>query len=131
MSCANITPQVKRQDDDQADDGLDSPEFLKISAGQRRQAWIEFDQRRSSTPTPTPGHNLTETERAYRASIEHDRAVKRAADEVRFRAMRARTAAAKAERAAVRLAVKQRQHEERRVGHGRHAGDGTRGRGAI
>jgi hypothetical protein len=31
------------------DDGLDIPEFLKISAERRKQAWIEYD-RRQSTP---------------------------------------------------------------------------------
>jgi hypothetical protein len=28
-----------------ADDRLDIPEFLKISAKRRKQAWIEYDQR--------------------------------------------------------------------------------------
>ena len=27
------------------DDGLDIPEFLKISAERRKQAWIEYDNR--------------------------------------------------------------------------------------
>jgi hypothetical protein len=112
MSAANTIPPVKRQDDD----GLDIPEFLKISAERRQQAWIEFDARRSSTPTPTPtpGREMTKTERLYRASIERDKAAKRAADEVRFQAMRAKAAAEKAERLAVRHAVEQQNHKRHR-----------------
>jgi hypothetical protein len=128
MSAANNTSPVQRQDD-QADDSLDIPAFLKISAQRRKQAWREFDARRSSTPAPAPGREMRETERAYRASIERDRAAKRAADEIRFRQLRAKTAADKAARAAVQLAVKQRQHEERRgVGDNCHADAGTRAR---
>src|SRR5262245_38931062 len=104
MSARITTPQVEVQDD-QADDGLDVPEFLKISAERRKQAWLEFDGRRPSTPTP--GRELTETERLYRASIERDKAAKRAADELRFQVMRAKAAADRAERQSIRQAVEE------------------------
>src|SRR5262249_17826867 len=107
MSAAHSISPVQQQDD-QADDGLDIPEFLKISTGRRKQAWREFDARRSSTPAPTPGRELTETERAYRASIARERVAKRAADEIRFQTMRAKAAAEKAERQAVKQAVRRR-----------------------
>jgi hypothetical protein len=74
---------------------------------------------------------MTKTERAYRASIERDKAAKRAADEVRFQVMRAKAAAEKAEREAVRHAVEQRRSEERRgVDRDRHAGAEARARRA-
>jgi hypothetical protein len=98
MSRANITSLIKQQADDQADDGLNIPEFLKISAERRKQAWLEFDARHSSKPTPAFSREMTETERLYRASIEREKAAKRAADEIRFQAMRAKAAAEKAER---------------------------------
>src|SRR5262249_22099629 len=100
MSAANTITPVKRQADDQADPGLDIPDFLQIPAADRQRAW----ERHPSKPTPALGRVMTETERAYRASIERDKAAKRAADEIRFEAMRAKAAAAKAERAAVQLA---------------------------
>jgi hypothetical protein len=65
MSAPNITPQVKRQDDDQADDGLDVPDFLKLTAADRRRAW----ERNPSRSMPAFGREMTETELAYRASI--------------------------------------------------------------
>jgi hypothetical protein len=114
MSAANITPQVKRQADDQADDGLDIPEFLKISAERRKQAWLEFDARPPLKPIPTFGREMSETERLYRASIEQEKAAKRATDEVRFQAMRAKAAAEKAERMAVKRAVDHQRNAERR-----------------
>jgi hypothetical protein len=110
MSAADITPQVKQQDDDLADDGLDIPGFLKITAVDRRHAW----NRHPPTPVPAFGREMTETEVAYRASIARERAAKRAADEVRFQAMRARAASEKAERQAVQQAVKKRKHEGHR-----------------
>ena len=64
MSAANIISSAKQQDAQGADDGLDIPEFLKISAERRKQAWREFDARRAPTPVPTPGREMTETERA-------------------------------------------------------------------
>ena len=127
MSAPNITPQVERQDDDQADDGLDVPDLLKLTAADRRLAW----ERNPSRPMPAFGRAMTETELAYRASIERDKAAKRAADEIRFQAMRAKAAAEKAERQTVKQAVEQRKHEKDR-GVGRdHAGAGTRARRAT
>jgi len=114
MPPANITNTSGRQDD-QASDALAIPQFLKISAERRKQAWLEFDARRASPPTPTPGREMSATERAYRASIERDKAARRAADEVRFRAMRAKAAAEKAERQAVKRTVKQQNREQRRA----------------
>lgn len=114
MSRANITPPAPRQDD-RDDDGLDIPEFLKICAERRKQAWREFDARRPSKPTPTIGRELSETERAYWASIEREKAARRAADEVRFKVMRAKAAAEKVERRAVEQAVQQQKREERRA----------------
>jgi len=70
---------------------------------------------------------MREVERAYRASIERDKAAKRAADKVRFEAMRAKAAADKAERMAVKRAVDQQRSEERR---GRGAGATRARRGA-
>src|SRR5262249_53874917 len=70
MPAANIIPPVDRQADDRADDGLDIPEFLKISAERRKQAWLEFDARHPSKPIPTFGREMREVEHAYRASIE-------------------------------------------------------------
>ena len=93
MSAANITPQVNRQDD-QADDGLDVPDFLKLTAADRRRAWARFQPR----ALPAFVREMSETERLYRASIERDKAAKRAADEIRFQTMRAKATAEKAER---------------------------------
>jgi len=101
MSAANITPQVKRQDDDQADAGLDIPTFLQIPAADRRRAW----DRNPARPMPAFGREMSETERLYRASVEREKAAKRAADEVRFHAMRAKAVAEKAEREAIKQAV--------------------------
>ena len=100
MSCANITPPAPRQDD-RDDDGLDIPDFLKITAADRRLAW----ERNPSRPMPAFGREMSATERAYRASIEREKAAKRAADEVRFKAMRAKAATEKAERDSVKRAV--------------------------
>jgi len=111
MPAANITPSADRQDDDQADDGLGVSDFLKIPAAARRRAW----ERHPPKPMPAFRREMTSTEVAYRASIERERAAKRAADEVRFQAMRAKAAAAKAERQAVEQAVQQQKCEERRA----------------
>jgi len=130
MSARDITSKAKPQAS-QADDSLDIPESLKISAERRKQAWLEFDAHCPSKPAPAFGREMTETELAYRRSIEHDRALKRAADEVRFRAMRTKAAAEKAEREAVRHAVEQRRREEGRgVDRDRHAGAGAGARRA-
>jgi len=84
------------------DAALDIPEFLKISAAVRRLAW----ERTPPRAMPAFGRELTETEKLYRASIERERAAKRAADEVRFQQMRAKVAAVKAERLAIAKAIK-------------------------
>ena len=110
MSAANITPQVNRQDD-QADDGLDVPDFLKLTAADRRRAWARFQPR----ALPAFVREMSETERLYRASIERDKAAKRAADEIRFQTMRAKATAEKAERRTVEQAVQQQKREERRA----------------
>ena len=107
MSRADITPQASRQDDD----GLDVPAFLKISAADRRRAW----NRHPPKPMPAFGRELSETERTYRASIERERAAKRAADEIRFEAMRAKAAAEKAEHQAVEQAIQQQRRARRGV----------------
>src|SRR5262245_27797357 len=120
MFAANIISSAEQQDD-RADDGLDIPAFLKISARRRKQAWLKFDARHPSKSTPAFSREMTETEHLYRASIERDKAAKRAADEVRFQAMRAKAAAEKAERQAVRQAVEHRNREQHRAvagGHG-------------
>jgi hypothetical protein len=101
MSSANIITEANRQADDQANTGLSIPEFLKIPAEDRRRAW----ERHPPRPMPAFGRDVTETERAYRASIERERAARRAVDEVRFQAMRAKAAAEKAEREAIKQAV--------------------------
>ena len=110
MSPANITREVGRQADQVGDD-LDVPTFLKISAADRRRAW----ERQPSKPMPAFGRELSETERAYRASIERERAAKRAADEIRFEAMRAKAAAEKAEHQAVEQAIQQQRRARRGV----------------
>jgi len=117
MSARDITSKAEPQAS-QADDSLDIPEFLKISAERRQQAWLEFDAHCPSKPIPTFGREMSATERAYRLSIERERAAKRVADEVRFRAMRAKAAAERAERRAVEQAVNQREREERRARRG-------------
>jgi len=126
MSGANIITEANRQADDKADDGLDIPDLLKISAERRKQAWREFDARHRSETPPVFGREMREVERAYRASIERDQAAKRASDEIRFKAMRAKAAAEKAERRTVKQAVEQQRRKERR---GRD-GAGTRARRA-
>src|SRR5262245_13384307 len=83
------------------EDGLSIPAFLRISAARRRAAWARFPSR----PTPALGRERTATESAYYASIKAEKAAKRTADEIRFKAMRAKAAAEKAERQAVKQAV--------------------------
>jgi hypothetical protein len=68
------------------DDALAVPAFLRLSAEERTAAW----GRNPPKPMPAFGRELTETERLYRASIERDRARKRAIDEARFAELRAR-----------------------------------------
>lgn len=80
---------------------LDIPEFLKLSAEERRAGW----QRNPPRAMPAFGREISETERLYRASIERDKAKQRAIDEQRFREMRERDAQDKAEREAVAAEV--------------------------
>jgi hypothetical protein len=84
------------------DDGI--PAFLKLSPEQRAAAWLRNPPREA----PALGRETTETERAYRASLEAERAARRARDAIRFKALRARAAAEKAERQAIKQSVKQR-----------------------
>jgi hypothetical protein len=83
------------------DDGI--PAFLKLSPEQRAAAWLRNPPREA----PALGQ-MTETERAYRASLEAEKAAKRAADAIRFKVLRAKAAAQKAERQAIKQSVKQR-----------------------
>jgi|SRR5213595_3943805 hypothetical protein len=92
-------------------DDLDIPAFLKLTAEQRRAAWA----RQPAKPIPAFSREITDTERAYRASIEAQKAERRAADELRFRAMRAKAAAEKAERHAVKQAVQEERDRTRRA----------------
>jgi hypothetical protein len=86
------------------DDGLAVPDFLKISVADRRLAW----ERNPPKPMPAFGREMTETEIAYCASIEAEKAAKRAADEIRFQKMRAKAATEKVERLALKRAVEKR-----------------------
>lgn len=43
MPAANNIPTANRQADAEANDGLDIPRFLQLSAGRRRRAWAEFN----------------------------------------------------------------------------------------
>lgn len=105
MSRADITPQVSRQDDD----GLDVPDFLKLTAADRRRAW----DRHPPKPMPAFGREMTSTEVAYCASIERDKAARRALDEIRFQTLRAKASAEKAERQAVEQAIRQQRRAHR------------------
>jgi phage terminase Nu1 subunit (DNA packaging protein) len=86
------------------DDGLSVPDFLRISAEDRRRAW----ERSPPRSTPALERKRTATEIAYYASIAAEMAAKRAADAIRFKVLRARAAAEKAERQAIKQSVKQR-----------------------
>ena len=85
-------------------DDLAIPEFLRLSKEARAEAWI----RKPPRPMPSFGREMTETERAYRASIEHDKARQRAINEQRWAELRERQQEEKAARAQVALAVKRR-----------------------
>ena len=88
-----------------SDDDLDIPDFLRVTpadAAARKLAWER------NPPKPMPmfaGHQPTETEKAYRASIERDRLARIERDRPRFAAMRAKAAAEKAELDAVKAAA--------------------------
>ena len=85
-------------------DDLDIPEFLRLTKQQRAEAWI----RQPPRPMPSFGRELSETERAYRASIEHDKARARVIAEQRWAELRERQQEEKAARDRVALAVKRR-----------------------
>ena len=53
---------------------LDIPEFLTLSPAQRVAAW----KRQPPKPMPAFGHELSETEKLYLASIEREKAAKKA-----------------------------------------------------
>ena len=86
------------------DDGLDIPEFLRLSKETRAEAWI----RKPPKAMPGFGRTFSETERAYRASIEHDKARARVIAEQRWAELRERQQEEKAARERVALAVKRR-----------------------
>jgi hypothetical protein len=92
------------------DDAFHIPDFLLLTAEQRRAAW----ERNPPKAMPTFGRAATETERLYRESIAHEKAIRRALDEPRFAAMRAKAAADKADRESVREAVRQTQRKRGR-----------------
>jgi len=83
-------------------DDLDIPAFLRIPQEVRAAAWKRNPPKAAQSFS---GRELTETERAYRASKEYDKALRRERDRPRFEAMRAKAAADKAELAAVKQAA--------------------------
>jgi hypothetical protein len=100
VRAANIISPTSPQATSARDD-LDIPDFLRLSAAERRHAW----EHQPPKPTPAFARAMTETERAYRASIEREKAARRAADEGRFQVMRAKTAQERAERQAIQQAI--------------------------
>jgi hypothetical protein len=83
----------------------DIPDFLLVTpeiAAQRKLAW-----ERNPPKATHFGYERTPTEIAYYKSIEDERILKRVLDEQRFRIMRERAAAEKAEIDAVKAAAKQ------------------------
>jgi hypothetical protein len=85
-------------------DALAIPRFLRISQADRAKAW----EKSPPKPIPNFGREITETERLYRASIEHDRARKRVIDEQRWAELKTKREAEKAERDLMVLMVKRR-----------------------
>jgi hypothetical protein len=84
-------------------DDMDIPAFLRIPQEVRKAAWERNPPKAAQSFS---GRELTETEKAYRASKEYDKALRRERDRPRFEAMRAKAAAAKAELDAVKHAVR-------------------------
>lgn len=79
------------------------PRFLRIPQAQRNAAWVR------NPPRPMPEfYERNATQIAYRESIERDKAIQRAKDEVRWAMLKARRAAEQAELALVAVAVKRR-----------------------
>lgn len=85
-------------------DNSDIPNFLRISPEDRRRAW----ERNPPKPLPAFGREKTEAEIAYYASIKAEKSARRSRDEVRFKIMRAKTAAEKAERQRIKQAIEER-----------------------
>ena len=80
------------------------PAFLRLTAEERNVAWVKHPPK----AMPAFGIARTPTEIAYYQSIEHDKARRRARDEVRWAELKARKDADKAEIEAVRMQVKRR-----------------------
>jgi hypothetical protein len=77
------------------------PRFLRIPQAQRNAAWVR------NPPKPMPEfYERNATQIAYRQSIEDEKTIKRVLDEQRFRIMRERANAEKAERDAIMQAAK-------------------------
>jgi hypothetical protein len=85
-------------------DALAIPRFLRISQADRAKAW----EKSPPKPIPNFGREVTETERLYRASIEHDRALRRAINEQRWAELKIKREVEKAERALIVVAIKRR-----------------------
>ena len=90
-------------DSDRGADPLAIPAFLKIPKAQRAQAWVRNQPR---VMVHAEAWQRSETRRLYDLSIEHDKAVARARNEQRWTALREKAAADKAEREAVKRAVR-------------------------
>jgi hypothetical protein len=60
------------------DDGLDIPEFLRISTERRRQAWERWSREHPTGSAMTFKRRETEVERAYRISKDRDKAFRQA-----------------------------------------------------
>ena len=92
------------------EDFPDIPAFLRIPQEERNAAWA----RNPPKPMPTGfgGRVMTDTEKLYRASIEREKAAKRALDEPRFEEMRLKEKKDKAERDAVATAVEIARNED-------------------
>jgi hypothetical protein len=86
----------------------DIPDFLRLTAEERAAGWRLFPP--TTSARASSGRVISDTERLYRASIERDKAKKRAEDEARFREMREQAAVDKAERDLVATSVKKRRH---------------------
>ena len=93
-------------------DDLEIPTFLRLTAQQRKQAWLDHPP--TTCARNSTGIKLTETERLYRASIERDKALKRELDQQRWAELKARKLADKAERDGVKRAVRQARRSEMR-----------------
>jgi hypothetical protein len=84
------------------DDPFHIPDFLVLTPEQRAAGW----RRCPPKSLPAFGREVNETQIAYRQSIEDEKALKRVLDEQRFRIMREKAAAEKAELEGVREAAR-------------------------